>query len=192
MIIHEVHASGADRSRPALTCLLAAIRPRRHAGGGPSRPAGLLSGSTPPGDRNAGGEGSAFSSQGDPIDTATPQGRFSIQVMGAVAEFERALIRERTKAGLRSVRAQGRVGGNPGLWARRPRGHPQAAADPRRELFPEAGGLGRGLAPLGAQVPSGQDLGRSGTLHHRPDRTGLVCRAAVARRRPLCPRRPAA
>ncbi len=34
--------------------------------------------------------------------------------MGAVAEFERALIRERTQAGLRSARAQGRVGGNPG------------------------------------------------------------------------------
>ncbi len=40
-----------------------------------------------------------------------------MQVMGAVAEFERALIRERTKAGLRSARAQGRVGGNPGLRA---------------------------------------------------------------------------
>ena len=37
--------------------------------------------------------------------------------MGAVAELERALIRERTRAGLRSARAQGRVGGNPGLRA---------------------------------------------------------------------------
>ena len=41
-----------------------------------------------------------------------------MQVLGAAAEFERALIRERPKAGLPSTRAEGRVGGNPGLKAR--------------------------------------------------------------------------
>ncbi len=40
--------------------------------------------------------------------------------MGAAAEFERALIRERTKAGLASARTKGRVGGNPGLRAKDP------------------------------------------------------------------------
>jgi hypothetical protein len=40
--------------------------------------------------------------------------------LGAAAEFERALIRERTKAGLASARTKGRVGGNPGLRARDP------------------------------------------------------------------------
>jgi hypothetical protein len=62
-------------------------------------------------------KGAHFRSLGDPIDTTTAQGKFSLQVMGAVAELERALIRERTKAGLRAARAQGRVGGNPALRA---------------------------------------------------------------------------
>lgn len=64
--------------------------------------------------------GAHFRSLQDPIDTASPQGKFTLQVLGAAAEFERALIRERTKAGLQSARAEGRVGGNPGLKAREP------------------------------------------------------------------------
>lgn len=62
--------------------------------------------------------GAGFRSLGDPIDTTSPQGRFTLQILGAVAEFERALIRERTKAGLKAARERGRVGGNPGLTAR--------------------------------------------------------------------------
>jgi DNA invertase Pin-like site-specific DNA recombinase len=61
--------------------------------------------------------GAHFRSLRDPIDTTTPQGMFSLQVLGAVAQLERALIAERTKAGLRAARARGRVGGNPGLRA---------------------------------------------------------------------------
>lgn len=61
-----------------------------------------------------------FRSLEDPIDTASPQGKFTLQVLGAAAEFERALIRERTKVGLAAARAEGRVGGNPGLRARAP------------------------------------------------------------------------
>jgi DNA invertase Pin-like site-specific DNA recombinase len=61
-----------------------------------------------------------FRSLTDPIDTSSPQGKFTLQVLGAAAEFERALIRERTKAGLASARTKGRVGGNPGLRARDP------------------------------------------------------------------------
>jgi DNA invertase Pin-like site-specific DNA recombinase len=62
-------------------------------------------------------KGAHFRSLQDPIDTASPQGKFTLQVLGAAAEFERALIRERTKAGLRSAKAEGRIGGNPGLKA---------------------------------------------------------------------------
>jgi hypothetical protein len=61
--------------------------------------------------------GAHFRSLRDPIDTTTPQGMFSLQVLGAVAQLERALIAERTKAGLRAARSRGRVGGNPGLRA---------------------------------------------------------------------------
>jgi DNA invertase Pin-like site-specific DNA recombinase len=65
-------------------------------------------------------KGAFFRSLQDPIDTSSPQGKFTLQVLGAAAEFERALIRERTKAGLASARAKGRVGGNPGLSAKDP------------------------------------------------------------------------
>jgi Resolvase, N terminal domain len=46
--------------------------------------------------------GAHFRSLRDPIDTTTPQGMFSLQVLGAVAQLEQALIAERTKAGLRT------------------------------------------------------------------------------------------
>ncbi len=59
--------------------------------------------------------GAHFRSLRDPIDTTTPQGMFSLQVLGAVAQLERALIAERTKSGLNAARARGRIGGNPGL-----------------------------------------------------------------------------
>lgn len=59
--------------------------------------------------------GAHFRSLQDPIDTASPQGKFTLQVLGAAAELERALIRERTMAGLASARSAGRVVGNPGL-----------------------------------------------------------------------------
>ena len=50
----------------------------------------------------------------------SPMANLMLSVMGAFAEFERALIRERTKAGLASARSMGRIGGNPGLRARDP------------------------------------------------------------------------
>ena len=65
-------------------------------------------------------KGAYFRSIQDPIDTGSPQGKFTLQVLGAAAEFEHALIRERTKAGLASARSKGRVGGNPGLRAKDP------------------------------------------------------------------------
>ena len=45
------------------------------------------------------------------IDTSTPGGKLVFHVFGALAEFERDLIRERTRAGLAAARARGRVGG---------------------------------------------------------------------------------
>lgn len=47
----------------------------------------------------------------DAIDTTTPQGRLFFNISGCFAEFERDLIRERTKAGLEAARARGRKGG---------------------------------------------------------------------------------
>ncbi|MFJ1699834.1 recombinase family protein [Streptomyces sp. NPDC088252] len=47
------------------------------------------------------------------IDPNTPDGRLMLQVVGAMAEFERSLIQERTRAGLDAAKAQGRTGGRP-------------------------------------------------------------------------------
>lgn len=115
--IHEEQASGGNRSRPVLTQALQRI------GKGDTlvvvridRLARSLSHLLEIIERLE-GQGAFFRSLQDPIDTASPQGKFTLQVLGAAAEFERALIRERTKAGLASARSQGRVGGNPGLRA---------------------------------------------------------------------------
>lgn len=113
--VHEENASGGDRSRPVLKRLLESVRP------GDTLIVVRI-------DRLARSlshllevietlqaRGAAFRSIEDPIDTASAQGKFTLQVLGAAAEFERALIRERTRTGLENARIKGRVGGNPGL-----------------------------------------------------------------------------
>ncbi|WP_333684762.1 recombinase family protein [Pontibaca methylaminivorans] len=113
----EEHGSGASRARPVLNRLLQRIGP------GDTLVVVRI-------DRLARSlshllevietleaRGAFFRSLRDPIDTASPQGKFTLQVLGAAAEFERALIRERTIAGLASAREKGRIGGNPGLRA---------------------------------------------------------------------------
>jgi len=65
-------------------------------------------------------KGAALLSLNDQIDTTTPHGKFTFHIFAALAEFERDIIRERTKAGLAAARARGRTGG-------RPKGLPQKA-----------------------------------------------------------------
>jgi len=118
--VEEEHASGADRSRPVLARLLREIRPGEtlvvvrldRLARSVSHLLAVI--------EQLEAKGAHFRSLRDPIDTTTPQGMFSLQVLGAVAQLERALIAERTKAGLRSARSRGRIGGNPGLRARDP------------------------------------------------------------------------
>lgn len=55
----------------------------------------------------------AFKVIREAIDTTTPGGKLTFHLFGALAEFERSLIRERTTAGLAAARARGRVGGRP-------------------------------------------------------------------------------
>ncbi len=52
-----------------------------------------------------------FKSITDNVDTSTPSGRFFFHVMASLAQMERELIAERTKAGLAAAKLQGRVGG---------------------------------------------------------------------------------
>jgi DNA invertase Pin-like site-specific DNA recombinase len=64
-----------------------------------------------------------FRSLTEAIDTTTPAGRMMMQMIGSFAEFERAMLRERTRAGLESARGEGRIGG------RRPKLLPQQQAE---------------------------------------------------------------
>lgn len=119
-VIVQEHGSGASRARPALSKLLrdisagdtlVVVRIDRLARS-VSHLLEVIEGLTE--------KGVHFRSLRDPIDTTTPQGMFSLQVLGAVAQLERSLISERTKAGIRAAKAKGRLPGNPGIRERRP------------------------------------------------------------------------
>ncbi|MDQ0415805.1 recombinase family protein [Mesobacillus stamsii] len=58
-------------------------------------------------------KGVEFVSISDSIDTSTSTGRFFFRMLASLAELERDIISERTKAGLQSARARGRKGGRP-------------------------------------------------------------------------------
>lgn len=73
-----------------------------------------------------------FKSLTEGFDTTTPVGRFTFQLFGGLAEFERALIRERTLAGLEAARRQGRTGG-------RPRALTRAQRDEARKMVLQEG-----------------------------------------------------
>jgi DNA invertase Pin-like site-specific DNA recombinase len=180
--ILEEHASGADRGRPVLARLLRDIRPgdtlvvvrldrlARSVGHLLAVIEQLEAGGAP------------FRSLRDPIDTATPQGMFSLQVLGAVAQLERALIAERTKAGLHAARARGRVGGNPGLRDRDP------AAIRKLRASRDAKHLDGVLAQLNAWLPTVRRMrpvqpwgGVARALNHAPQAspaTPEVCASA--------------
>jgi DNA invertase Pin-like site-specific DNA recombinase len=55
----------------------------------------------------------AFRSLTEDIDTTTSGGRLTFHIFGALAQFEREIIRERTRAGVAAARERGRVGGRP-------------------------------------------------------------------------------
>ena len=55
--------------------------------------------------------GAGFRSLTEAIDTTSPGGRMMMQIVGTFAEFERAMLRERTRRGLEAARQRGRIGG---------------------------------------------------------------------------------
>ena len=112
--IYEDRVSGKRNARPGLEACLKAVRSGDtlvvwkldRLGRDLPHLVALVSGLT---DREVGlrvlaGEGAA-------IDTATASGRLVFGIFAALAEFERDLIRERTRAGLAAARARGRKGG---------------------------------------------------------------------------------
>ena len=153
--IVQEYGSGADKYRPALARLLGSIAP------GDTLVIVRL-------DRLARSlmhlmqlidllsrRGAALRSLRDPIDTGSPTGRFALHILGAAAEFERALIIERTKAGVAAAARAGRLPGNPGLRARDPATTQQLAAYRRaRHLERAQQALAPWLARIKAQRPA--------------------------------------
>ena len=104
--------------------------------------------------------------QGAAIDTTTAQGRFAFTLFAALAEFERDLIVERTRAGLASARARGRNGGRPyTMTAAKLRTAQAAMGQPEthvgalcRELGITRQTLYRHVGPKGELRPDGEKL----------------------------------
>jgi DNA invertase Pin-like site-specific DNA recombinase len=109
------HASGAKESRPSLNRLMADARQRRfdivavwkidRFGRSLRHLVNALA------DLEA--LGIAFVSLKDNLDLGTPSGRLMFQIIAAMAEFERALIQERVRAGLRNAKQRGQKLGRP-------------------------------------------------------------------------------
>ena len=110
--IYQEAASGSNRERPELAKCLDALRRGDtltvwrldRLGRSLKDLVGMVS------DLEA--RGVAFSSLNEAIDTGSAGGKLIFHVFAALAEFERSLIRERTRAGLAAARARGRKGGS--------------------------------------------------------------------------------
>ncbi|HET6145506.1 MAG TPA: recombinase family protein [Candidatus Acidoferrales bacterium] len=84
--------------------------------------------------------GVSFVSIKDNLDLSTPSGRLMFQIIGAMAEFERALIQERVRAGLRNARAKGRKLGRPRMVVDAPKiAYLRAQGRSVREIAEELG-----------------------------------------------------
>jgi DNA invertase Pin-like site-specific DNA recombinase len=107
--------------------------------------------------------GVAFVSLRDNLDLTTPAGRMMFHVIGAMAEFERELIRERVKAGLAHARSKGRIGGRPKVKRerdrdakkiRRMRGEGQSYGEIAEELGRSKADIYRVATTLGCESDS--------------------------------------
>src|SRR3546814_11330865 len=101
--------------------------------------------------------GAGFRSLTEAIDTTTAAGRMMMQLVGSFAEFERAMIRERTSAGLAQARAAGRIAGRRPTPGDTPRREIAESAPPRRHcgraMDPVSGGGGAPCSRLVAAQP---------------------------------------
>src|SRR4051812_47449503 len=87
--------------------------------------------------------GARFRSLTEAVDTAGPAGRMLMQMLGSFAEFERAMVRERTRAGLKAAAARGRKGGR----------QPKLTPEQKTEILDGLGSGRKSAADL-ARLPS--------------------------------------
>lgn len=114
--VYEDRASGAKDDRPQLTACLKALREGDtltvwkldRLGRNLRHLVGIVDDLT---ERDIGLK--VLTGQGAAIDTTSPAGKLVFAIFAALAEYERALISERTLAGLAAARARGRTGGRP-------------------------------------------------------------------------------
>jgi DNA invertase Pin-like site-specific DNA recombinase len=107
------------------------------------------------------GRGVQFRSLTEGMDTTTPSGELLFNMVASLAQFERALIRERVNAGLAAARKRGKVGGRP-----------RAISDEKMELIAAALAQGRSKA----EVARAFEVSRA-TLHRelgRREGTGAL------------------
>ena len=100
--------------------------------------------------------GVGFVSTADAIDTTTPMGRFFFHVLASLAQMERELLVDRTRAGLAAAKARGRVGGRPRKMTSAKISAAKTLLDggtPPKEV---AASLGVSVATLYRHVPRGE------------------------------------
>lgn len=158
-------ASGAQRDRPELTAALDYVRD----GAGDVLVVWKL-------DRLArslkqlietvedlGERGIGFRSLTEAIDTMSAGGRLTFHIFGAMAEFERSIIRERTRAGLDAARARGRRGGRPPALTKKDLAAARAMlADPEITMEEVAIRLKVAASTLYRHLPGGRAAAREG------------------------------
>ncbi len=116
-------------------------------------------------------QGCHFASLTDNIDTATPSGRFFFHIMASLAQMERELIVERTRAGLESARQRGIVGGRKRLMTdSKIESAKKLLADgvPPREV---ADNLGVSIPTLYRWVPAPSQLRKPGESNNSDDQS---------------------
>ncbi|WP_339948834.1 recombinase family protein [uncultured Albimonas sp.] len=96
------------------------------------------------------------------IDTSTPGGKLVFHIFGAIAEFERDLIRERTRVGLDAARKRGRVGGRPVKMTGEKIAAARSLLEDGRPATEVATVLGVSVATLYRHCPARRDVAPAG------------------------------
>jgi DNA invertase Pin-like site-specific DNA recombinase len=100
--------------------------------------------------------GIGFKSLTENIDTTTSGGKLIFHIFGALAEFERSLIKERTQAGLTAARARGKKGGRPKALTGRQLGIAQDLYEKRHTIAEICRTLKISKATLHRYIKSGE------------------------------------